>query len=232
MRLILRSLLVFSLCTTFHCIAQTNADQQPEPDIKKFSIAQLIACFGTPGECGDNDTWAIADEFARRKYLAPLLQRYWKEPKFTIRVGIEYVAYRFNTPEVTLFMRRVVKEKIDDGEDRYYPINYLAKQCDRAALKDLSTGRFRGQMSGQQYAASLELFGKCQYRPAIAHLVAELDDFSLNAVIGASDSLDALYPDHPKFEALKDVQKYYCARARKEGFKVDCEHFSDASPDK
>ena len=50
-----------------------------------------------------------------------------------------------------------------------------------------------------------------------------LYDFSLNIVAAADYSLHALYPDGPKdFDKLEDMQKYFCNRARQEGFKVQC----------
>lgn len=50
-----------------------------------------------------------------------------------------------------------------------------------------------------------------------------LYDFSLNIVGAADYSLHALYPDGPKdFDKLEDMQKYFCNRARQEGFKVQC----------
>ena len=46
---------------------------------------------------------------------------------------------------------------------------------------------------------------------------------SLNIVAAADYSLHALYPDGPKdFDKLEDMQKYFCNRARQEGFKVQC----------
>ncbi len=191
----------------------------------EFSSAQLLACFDDWKICGVGEGrasgWPISDELARRGNLHELLLRYWEEPKWTIRGGIEDVAYHFDTPEVTAFMRRVVTNRVEDGEDRYWPVNYLAKKCDPIALKELSSGRYCNQGS-LQYQTSVELFGKCMYRPAIPYLVnTALYAFSLNIVIAAEDSLHALYPESPKdFDRLEDMQKYFRNRARQEGFKV------------
>jgi hypothetical protein len=152
-----------------------------------------------------------------------LLVRYWTEGNWIIRNGIERVAYHFDTPEVREFMQQVLRERKVDGEELYWPANYLAKKCDPLGLRWLRTGRGRDQ-GGLQYATTLELFGKCHYRPAIPMLVDEaLSDFSGNVAAGASDSLDSLYPDHPvNLDSLEEVQKYYCGRARREGFRVRC----------
>ncbi|WP_157439980.1 hypothetical protein [Terracidiphilus gabretensis] len=166
--------------------------------------------------------WPISDYLASRGDPHELLIRYWKEPKSIIRNGIERVAYHFNTPEVTEFMRRVVRERRFDGEDLYWPANYLAKKCDPLGLAWLQTGRGRNQ-GGLQYETTLELFGRCGHRAAIPLLLEALDDFSGNVVNGGEVSLEALYPDHPKdATGLQEEQTYYCRRAKKEGFKVRC----------
>jgi len=220
MRKILTTLLILFLTTSFHCFGQTAPDDE-QADIKKLSIAQLLDCFDTPGPCGDNGDWDIADELVRRKYLASLLKRYWREPKQSIRRGIEYVAYRFDSHEVTRFMRKVIASKIDDGESRYYPVNYLAKKCDRNALSALRGNDYNKQNS-LQWATSLELFGKCAYRPAIPFLVELVNSADLNIAIAAGDSLDKLYPSHPDLKSPDIAKQYYCRRAAAEGFKVDC----------
>jgi hypothetical protein len=196
--------------------------------LPKLSSDQLVACFDDWKICGTGEGqaegWPISDELARRGNVNELLVRYWKEPKWTIRSGIEDVAYHFDTPEVTKFMRKILAERVDDGEDRYWPVNYLAKKCDPVALKELSSGRYRNQGS-MQYENSVELFGKCKYRPAIPYMVdTAIYDMSLNVVDAVRQSLQVLYPDGPReFNSLDSMQKYYCSRAKQEGLKVNCE---------
>jgi hypothetical protein len=193
---------------------------------------ELVLCFDDWTMCGLGEGqasgWPISDEIARRGDPHYLLVRYWKERKWTIRDGIEHVAYHFDSPEVTSFMRRIVSERVRDGEDRYWPVNYLAKKCDQVALKELASGRYRDQGS-LQYQTSVELFGKCQYRPAIPYLVnSAVYDWSSNIIIAADHSLHALYPDGPKdFSKLNEMQKYFCNRARQDGFKVKCSKHKD-----
>lgn len=149
--------------------------------------------------------------------------RYWNEPKWTIRGGIEHVAYHFDNPEVTAFMQRVLAQRVEDGEDLYWPVNYLAKKCEPEALQKLSEGRYRNQ-GCMQYETSVKLFGKCKYRPAIPYLVnTAVHDFCGNIIDSAEHSLHAMYPSSPKaFDKLEDMQKYFCGRARQEGFDVKC----------
>ena len=188
---------------------------------------RLVACFDNWKLCGVGEGqasgWPISDELARRGEIHGLLLRYWGEPKWTIRGGIEHVAYHFDNPEVTEFMRRMLTKHMNDGEDDYWPVNYLARKCDPSALKELSSGRYRNQGS-LQYQTSVELFGKCKYRPAIPYLVGTaLSDFSLNIAGAADDALHALYPDAPKsFDSVEQCQEYFCRRAKQEGFRVGC----------
>jgi hypothetical protein len=195
--------------------------------LPSFSSERLVACFDDWRICGTGEGkasgWPISDELARRGQIDELLVRYWKERKWTIRSGIEDVAYHFDNPKVTAFMRRIVVERVYDGEDRYWPVNYLAKKCDPAALKELSTGRYRNQGS-LQYETSVELFGKCKYRPAIPYLVdTALYDFSYNIAGAADRSLHALYPEAPQnFNTVEQSQEYFCRQARKEHLRVHC----------
>jgi hypothetical protein len=195
--------------------------------LPKLSSDQLVACFDDWKICGTGEDqasgWPISDELAHRGHIHELLVRYWTEPKWTIRDGIEHVAYHFDTPEITEFMRRVVAEQVYDGEDRYWPVNYLAKKCDAVALHELNGGGYRNQ-GGMQYEHSVALFGKCKYRPAIPYLVdTAVYDMSLNVVDAADQSLHALYPGSPKeFHSLDSMQKYYCSRAKQEGLRVNC----------
>lgn len=191
-----------------------------------LTTEELVSCFDDFEICGlveSDHLWPISDEIARRGDPHELLVRYWKEPRPFIRDGIEDVAYHFDTPEVTAFMRRILSERMTRKDDHYSAVNYLAKKCDVPALKRLSSGRYR-YLGSLQYETSVELFGKCGFRRAIPYLVdTAVYDVSLNIVIAADRSLHALYPDGPKdFDKLKDMQSYFCGRAKQEGFKVHC----------
>jgi hypothetical protein len=188
---------------------------------------QLLSCFANWRICGTGEDqasgWPISDEIARRGDPHELLVHYWSEPNWEIRGGIEHVAYHFDTPEVDAFMQRVMVERKKDGEDFYWPANYLAKKCDVAGLEELSSGRHRNQ-GCMQYQTTIRLFGRCTYRPAIPYLVNEaVFDFCGNISDNAIDDLHRLYRSSPKdWKKLQDAQKYYCARANREGFHVTC----------
>jgi hypothetical protein len=221
MKLCFRALLTV-LCINSVVFSARLMAQTKVTSLERLSSDQLLHCFVDPSICGTGD-WEIADALNKRGILGALMARYWEEPKMEIRNGIEKVAYRNDSPLVEHFMRKIRAAQMDDGEGLYYPINYLAKKCDAEALKEIATGRFRSQGS-LRYQTSVKLFGKCGYRPAIPYLVDyALQDTSLNIVGAAEDSLQKLFPDSPKdFGNLEAVQKYYCNRAVREGFKVTC----------
>ena len=100
--------------------------------IPKLPSEQLVLCFEDWKICGVGEDqasgWPISDELARRGNLHELLARYWKEPKWAIRGGIEHIAYHFESPEVTSFMRKILVERLKDGEDLYWPVNYRVRR--------------------------------------------------------------------------------------------------------
>lgn len=213
------------ICDTDNIYAITDELRRRLP---KLPSEQLVSCFDDWRICGVGEDqangWPISDELARRGDPHELLVRFWTEPKWAMRGGIEHVAYHFHNSEVASFMRRALSDRVYDGEDLYWPVNYLAKLGDPAALKELSSGRYRNQ-GCMQYQTSVALFGKWRYRPAIPYLVeGAIHDACLNIVDAAEKSLYALYPNSPKrFEGLEHMQRYFCERAQKEGFHVECQ---------
>ena len=188
---------------------------------------KLVECFDDWKICGTGEGpasgWPISDELARRGNPHLLLVRYWTEPNESIRYGIVHVAYHFKSPEVAAFMRRVLAAGKGDDDFIYWPAKYLAKRCDPEALKWFSTRTQRSQ-SCMEYPSAIELIGKCRYRPAIPYLLEySVQDACMNIIDAAADDLHRLYPNSPReFESFKDFQKYYCDRAKEEGFKVNC----------
>jgi len=192
------------------------------------STERLVSCFADWKICGVEDGlasgWPISDELARRGSPHKLLLRYWTEPDQQIRWGIVHVAYHFKTLEIAEFMRKVLAEGKGDGDYLYWPANYLAKQCDPAGLKWISERPQRDE-GCIQFQATIPLFGKCHYRPAIPYLInSSLDDACLNIVDAAEVDLTKMYPGSPKrFNGIKEEQRYYCRRANQEGFKLSCD---------
>lgn len=195
--------------------------------LPSFSTKQLLSCFANWKICGVSEDgssgWPISDELARRGTPHNLLLHYWSEPNGLIRVGIVHVAYHFKSPETTAFMQRVLSERKGEDEEMYWPANYLAKQCDPNGLKWLIARPQRSQ-GCLQFATTVPLFGKCLYRPAIPYLINySLHDACLNIVDAAEIDLRRMYPHSPKeFESIEEMQRYFCSRARREGFRMHC----------
>lgn len=214
-----------TVCGTTDATAISAELVRRMPDM---STDRLLNCFADWHLCGvkegDPNGTPISDEIARRGNPAPLLDRYWKEPSPAIRAGIEHVAYHFDSPQIMSFMEAAFAKRLDDGEDMYFPANYLAKRrCDPDALKLLSSGHSRNQ-GCLQFQSTVEAFGKCNYRPAIPYLVdSALSDLCSNIVDSAARDLHEFFPDGPKtFDSPEDAQRFYCAAAKKDGLAVTC----------
>jgi hypothetical protein len=196
--------------------------------IPDMSTDELLSCFADWHICGvkegDPNGLPVSDEIARRGNPSFLLDRYWKEPNPAIRAGIEHVAYHFDTPQILTFMEAVFAKHLEDGEEMYFPANYLAKRrCDPEALKVLSSGSERKQ-GCLQFQSTVDAFGKCRYRPAIPYLVdSGLSDLCSNIVDSSAKALRTIYPQGPQtFDSPADAQKHYCGAAKKEGFTLTC----------
>jgi hypothetical protein len=192
-----------------------------------FTTEQLLRCFADWEICGAIDSSAtgspIAEEIARRGDPHPLLATYRTEQNRNVRAGLVEIANHFHTPEISEFMEQVLAEHKVDSDVLFLAADYLADQCNPLGLRWLSSRKGR-DLACIQFAGTVKVFGKCHYRPAIPYLVTySLKDACLNIVDDAGESLEALYPDHPaKFDSPEAEQKYYCTRARKEGYRVSC----------
>jgi hypothetical protein len=194
---------------------------------------ELVRCFSDWHICGVGEGpasgWPISDELRRRGHLTQLLAQYGNTTNPDIRDGLEHLAYNFHSSAARSYLNRNFTERLDDGEDLYWPAKYLAKQCDPAALQYLTIKRF--SISSAELATSASLFGRCHYRPAIPFLVSyALDAASLNLVDAADSSLRALYPNVPKFSSLEEEQHWFCRAAHHDGYKADCEESEPSSP--
>jgi hypothetical protein len=79
-----------------------------------------------------------------------------------------------------------------DQEIAYYSLNYLAKLCDREALRRLSAPPYTPRAACQQWATTVGLFGQCRYRQARQFLIESLDHACGNVREAAGESLRAL----------------------------------------
>jgi len=190
-------------------------------DLKSKSCTELIQCFSSPDWCGADSRWDIADVLGKRENKAFLLSEYRERRDEAQRLGIIYALYRINDPEVAAFFKRLVAERFDDGEELYYPLNYLAKRCDTNALRILSGdghGGYKGYPGCMQWGTTVELFGKCKYRPAIPYVIDSINAACMNIGIAAVEDLRKMYRGSPDFKhySLEGIEQYFRHRAAAE----------------
>jgi len=171
-----------------------------------------------PETCGEECRWDIANVLGKRKNKAFLLSEFQKKKDGNHRLGIIYALYRINDREVAAFFKRLIADGYDDGEDLYYPLNYLAKRCDPDALRVLSGnghGGYKGYPGCLQWGKTVELFGKCKYRPAIPYLINSIQAACMNIGIAAVEDLRKMYAGCPSFEdySLEQIEQYFRTRA-------------------
>lgn len=202
------------LCPLFVCAQRTSGTDSP---LSGKTRAELIQCFADRNLCGAESKWDVADLLGKTGYKEFLLSEFELTRNAEEKSGIIYALYKIDDPAVAAFFKRLVKESFDDGESLYYPLNYLAKRCDNGALRILS-GNGRGHYPGYpgclQWSTTVELFGKCRYRPAAPYLIDSLDAACLNIGVAADDSLRAIFPSSPTFDSAPKEQAYFRRRAR------------------
>lgn len=179
---------------------------------------QLIDCFSSSTLCGAYNMWDIADALDKPGNETFLLSQFQKRKSKEQQLGIIYSLYHIKDQRVEAFYKRLIAEKYNDGEYLYYPLNYLAKGCNKHALWVLSgggKGGFMGRPACLQWATTVELFGKCNYRPAVPMLINSLNYACMNVGAAADDSLRKLFPGSPNFNTIKAEEQYYRRRSSK-----------------
>ncbi len=182
---------------------------------------ELLKRLADVQNCGEECMWSIADTLGKPQNKTFLLSAFQGSPSNNEKLGIIYALYRIDDPEVTDFFRRLVAEKYDDGEELYYPLNYLAKRCETDALRILSgngKGGYKGEPGCLQWAKTVELFGKCKYRPAIPYLINSIQAACMNIGVAAVDDLREIYPGSPSFKdsSLEQIEQYFRKRVAAE----------------
>jgi hypothetical protein len=200
------------------------AQQSPSADasvLSNKSRSELLDSLSDVERCGEPCRWDIADILGKPKNKAFLLSEFQRRKDEDQQLGIIYSLYRVNDPDIATFFKRLVGDGYDDGEDLYYPLNYLAKRCDPDALWVLSgngKGGYTGYPGCLQWGKTVELFGKCKYRPAIPYLIASVQAACMNIGIAAVEELQMMYPGTPDLKdySLAEIEKYFRRRAASE----------------
>jgi len=162
--------------------------------------------------------WEVADALGKVENRDFLFAQFQTTKNADERLGIEYALYRIDDPEVAAFFKQLVTDAYDDGELLYYPLNYLAKRCDADALRVLSgdgKGSYKGYPGCLQWSKTVELFGECNYRPAVPYLINSIQAACMNIGIAAVEDLRKMYPGSPDFEdySLGEIEQYFRERA-------------------
>jgi len=204
--------------------ALVTAQESPRATVApsgKNHRAELLKRLSDGQECGEDCRWDIADALGKSKNKTFLLTAFQTAESSDEKLGIIYVLYRIDDPEVEAFFKKLVVEKYDDGEELYYPLNYLAKRCNADALRVLSgdgKGGYKGYPGCMQWGTTVELFGKCKYRPAIPYLVDSIQAACMNIGIAAVEDLQKMYPGSPNFKhySLEQIEQYFRKRVAAE----------------
>jgi hypothetical protein len=208
------------LLVTWGAAAQRRGGSK-SANLRQKTRSELVECFSAADNCGAQNPWEIADALGKPKNESFLLSAFPRRKNADQRLGIIHSLYRINDPEVAAFFKKLVRERFDDGEELYYPLNYLAKRCDPEALRELSgNGRvaYKGYPGCLQWATTVKLFGQCNYRPAIPFLIGSINAACMNIGIAAVESLEKMYPRSPSFDkySIDEIQRYFERRAASE----------------
>ena len=231
-----RQQLIACMDTPGQCHARDFYEVEAELDkrLPQVSTADLVHCYADWHICGDSEPWRISQILRRRGETETMIHEYGLSSEWAVRDGIETLAYDSSSKAAADYMETVFAKRLDDGENLYWPAMYLAKRCDTAALAYLDPGANsksiadKFSVSSAQFAETAELFGRCRYRPAIPYLVViGVHAASLNLVDAADRSLRKFYPKSPKFNSLEAEQRYFCKRANRDGFDLDCKAIMD-----
>jgi hypothetical protein len=207
-----------------------HAQDTEHPLLEKLSTGVLVKCLSDNGVCGawnvSTNGYEVSAELARRGHVDQLIKNYGLTENENIRYGIEHAAYMAKSPGAAAYFRTLLSKNLDDGEDLYWPIKYLALRCDRNALRrfvDTEMNGNRFSVSSYELSTATTAIGKCRYRAGIPFLVnPSLRAASLNRVDAAEQSLKIFFPEAPAFHDLYQMQRWYCRKAATAGYAVDC----------
>ncbi|MGA2752730.1 MAG: hypothetical protein ABSE53_03105 [Terracidiphilus sp.] len=190
--------------------------------LPQFSEHELLECFRDSMICG-SDEFAIAEELNHRGHTSDLMNVYWREPSTSIREGILLTLTRSHRAGVKDFMQKALAARRGGEEELVWAAAYLAPTCDPDALQWLSERKDR-PLGCLFWPDVVSAFGKCNYRKAVPYIVDySIRDACLNIDDEGVKDLQRFFPHSPKqFTGMEAMQDYYCTRARKEGFNVDC----------
>lgn len=216
-----RAAVLFAL--SLPCCAQSDSltYDQIQAKIAPLTDDQLINCLKLePRNCPLEDSYwdlgMIEGELGDRKHPDLLLAAYAKSEDEDQRDHIIRALSQIDDPKVLSFMRSIAFAHLGngmDGEDTFFPLDYLADHCDQRALARLNRPvNFKRYtpMPCLYWAGALKSFGKCNYPAAASNLVRSLDAACLNITGEAESSLQQFFPGACQHNrSIKEEQACY-----------------------
>jgi hypothetical protein len=180
----------------YRAIAQRDSEAAKSP--AQLTGPEILRCAVSP-QC-EYDPFELADALQKKSNVKQLIAMYPHEADQAQQIIVIALARKKSAAVIALMRQAAftgVKPGMTDEGNHYFALQYLADRCDADALRELN----RPANFGDSYPVgcmwwqdTLKDFGKCNYRPATAHLARSLDSACLNNTQAAEESLRRLLP--------------------------------------
>ena len=212
-------------------VGKSQGSRKPY-DLKRMSEKELLQCIDNNACSRQHGEWDIADELAARGGVTFMTGAYARADAAQRGVLVKAL-FRINNPRVLAFMRKIafvgLKPGQPDYDPEYFPLQYLAKGCNKRALARLS--RYANIKDAYPVGCILwqntvKQFGACGYRPAIPYLIEALTTACFNIDDNAFEGLRKLLPGvcTGEFKTPEAAQECYAKAAKRRGIKLYGKH--------
>ena len=193
-------------CDSIHISARTDA--QLVSLLTAKAIDSLVASRVHP-DC----VFTVMDSLTARRAVEVLVTAIDHPADATQKKYAILAAYHLDDARVVAAMARHLTSETTAAA--YYATNYMAKRGDRQALAVLYSNGGHYGISSVQWAATVRLFGKYKFMPAVPYLIDSLDAASMNVGAAAMESLLDIFPG-PNPPEIGSVawQEYFTGRYR------------------
>lgn len=149
----------------------------------------------------------LSSELTKRRNIKLLLERYDRPEDEFQQEWI--MGALVNIDDKILLKELKSRMTHSTNRDMYYCVSYVAESGDIQALKILNDN-YHQYGSSFEWADTVLLFGKYNYKPAIPNLIDSFNAAFLNLVGAAHTSLKKLFEGpHPEFETIKEAKLYF-----------------------
>lgn len=213
-------------------MAGRSQDSRKSYDLKRMSEKKLLQCIDSNACSRQHDEWDIADELAARSDVNFMIGAYSRADAAQRAVLVKAL-FQISSPRVLAFMRKIafvgLKPGQPDYDPQYFPLQYLAKRCNKRALGRLS--RYANIKDAYPVGCILwqdtvKEFGTCSYRPSIPYLIEALTTACVNIDDNAFEGLRKLLPGvcTGEFKTPEAAQECYAKAAQRQGIKLYGKH--------